>query len=65
MKKLKRVFHMIATIAAIAEKKKFGDRSDHSDGSDHMETMLKRRKKINQALLNFTEIVSFCFVFGR
>ena len=28
---LKPGFHMIATIAAIAEKKKFSDRSDHSD----------------------------------
>ena len=31
---LKPGFHMIATIAAIAEKKKFSGRSDHSDNEN-------------------------------
>ena len=33
-------FHMIAMIAAIAEFFFLSDRSDYSDGSDHMETGL-------------------------
>ena len=40
LRSLERGFHMITMIAAIAQVFFLSDRSDHSDGSDHMGTGL-------------------------